>query len=142
MFREICFFKGECRWVNFPDGTIKPEVVNGNKVINVSSCQTEGFRNGTRTSPGEKDHRCAFITVQQEISEQGSAIIAHGDTNKMENMIANLNVHIVKEKVEHFYNLPGRYKEHASSFGIGPVGSEISFFTNVLLVEALETFTT
>ena len=48
--------------------------------FNVSSCQTEGFRDGTRTSPGEKDYSCAFVIMQQ-VSEQGSAIIsAHGDT--------------------------------------------------------------
>ena len=44
MIRQICFLKGECGWVNFPDGAIKPGVVYGNEVINVSSCQTEGFR--------------------------------------------------------------------------------------------------
>ena len=59
----------------------------------------------------------------------------------LENMIANLNVHIVQEKVEHFRYFPGCSKEHASSFGIGPVGVEISIYTNILLVEALETFT-
>ena len=86
MIRQIRFLKGECGWVNFPDGAIKPGVVNGNEVINVSSCQTEGFRDGTRTSPGEKDHSCAF-------SEQGCAISAHGDTNTLlENTIANLDV--------------------------------------------------
>ena len=80
----------------------------GNKVINVSSRQTEGFREGTRTSPGEKDHSCALVIMQQ-VSEQGSAINAHGDTNTLlENTIANLNVHIVQEKVEHFRNFPGR----------------------------------
>ena len=55
-------------------------VVNGNEVINVSSCQTEGFRDGTRTSPGEKDHSRAFVIMQQ-VSEQGSALSAHGETN-------------------------------------------------------------
>ena len=54
MIQQIHFLKVDCGWVNFPDGTIKPGVVNGNEVINVSSCQTEGFRDGTRTSPGEK----------------------------------------------------------------------------------------
>ena len=80
--------------------------------------------------------------MQQQVSEQGSAISAHGDTNKLlENMIANLNVHIVEEYVDHFHNFPGRQKEHALSFGIGPVGPEISVSTNLLLVETLETFT-
>ena len=109
MIRQIRFLKGECGWVNFPDGAIKPGVVYGNEVINVSSCQTEGFRDGTRTSPGEKYHSCAFVTMRQQVSEQGSAIRAHGDTNtSLENTIANLNVHIVQEKVEHFHNFPGR----------------------------------
>ena len=40
--------------------TIKFGFVDGNEVINVSSCQTEGFRDGTCTSPGEKDHRCVL----------------------------------------------------------------------------------
>ena len=84
---------------------IKPGVVNGNEVINVSSCQTEGFRDGTRTSPAEKDHSCAFVIMQQQVSEQGRAISAHGDTNTLlENTIANLNVDIVQEKMEHFRN--------------------------------------
>ena len=92
----------------FPNGAIKPGVVNGNEVINVLSCQTEGFRDGTRTSPGEKNHSCAFVIMQQ-VSEQRSAISAHGDTNTLlENMIANLNVHNVEEKVERFHNFPGR----------------------------------
>ena len=83
-------------------------VVNGSKVINVSSCQTEGFRDGSRTSSGEKDHSCTFVIMQQ-VSEQGSAIRAHGDTNTLlENTIANLNVDIVEEEVEHFRNFPGR----------------------------------
>ena len=47
--------------------------VNGNEVNNVSSCQTVGFRDRTRTAPGEKDHRCAFVIMQQQVSEQGSA---------------------------------------------------------------------
>ena len=82
----------------FPDGAIKPGVVNGNEVINVLSCQTEGFRDGTRTYLGEKDHSCAFVIMQQ-VSKQGSAVSAHGDTNTLlENTIANLNVHIVEEK--------------------------------------------
>ena len=38
MIRQIRFLKGECGWVNFPDGAIKPGVVYGNEVINVSSC--------------------------------------------------------------------------------------------------------
>ena len=89
-----------------------------------------GFRDGTRTSPGEKDRSCAFVIMQQA-SQQGSAISAHGNTNTLlENTITNLNVHNIEEKVE-----------HASSFGIGPVGLEISVYTNILLVEALETFT-
>ena len=47
--------------------------------------------------------------MQQQVGKQGSAISAHGDTNTLlENMIANLNVHIVEEKVEHFRNFPGR----------------------------------
>ena len=109
MIRQIRFLKGECGWVNFPDGAIKPEVVNGNEVINVSSCQTEGFRDGTRTSSREKDHSCAFVIMQQQVSEQGSANCAQGDINTLlENTIANLNVHIVQEKVEHFRNFPGR----------------------------------
>ena len=33
MIRQIRFLKGECGWVNFPDGAIKPGVVNGNEVI-------------------------------------------------------------------------------------------------------------
>ena len=54
-----------------------------------------------------EDHSCAFVIMQQ-VSEQGSAISAHGDTNTLlENTIANLNVHIVEEKVEHFCNFPG-----------------------------------
>ena len=49
--------------------------------------------------------------MQQQVSEQGSAISAHGDTNTLlENMIANLNVHIVQEKVVHFRNFPGVLK--------------------------------
>ena len=89
-------------------GAIKLGVVNGNEVINVSSCQTEGFRDGTRTSPGEKDHSCAFVILQQ-VSEPGSAISAHGETNTLlENTIANLNVHIVEEEMEHFRNIQGR----------------------------------
>ena len=35
MIRQIRFLKGECGWVNLPDGAIKPGVVNGNEVINV-----------------------------------------------------------------------------------------------------------
>ena len=82
----------------FSHGAIKPRAVNGNKVINVSSCQTEGFRDGTRTSSGEKDHSCAFVIMQQQVSEQGNAISAHGDTNTLvENTIGNLNVHVVQE---------------------------------------------
>ena len=50
MIRQIHFLKGELVWVNFPAGTIKPGVVNGNEVINVLSCQTEEFSDGTRTS--------------------------------------------------------------------------------------------
>ena len=49
MFRKNRFLKGECGWVNFADGAIKPGVVNGNEVLNVSSCQTEGFRDRIRT---------------------------------------------------------------------------------------------
>ena len=44
--------------------------------------------------------------------------------------------------MEHFRYFPGRQKEHASSFGIGPVGAEISVYTNIpAFVKALETFT-
>ena len=108
MIRQIRFLKGECGWVNFPNGAIKPGVVYGNEVINVSSCQTEGFRDGTRTSPGEKDHSCAFVIMQQLVSKQGSAISAHGDTNTLlENVIANLNIHIAEEELEHFRNFSG-----------------------------------
>ena len=88
--------------------SLKPGVVNGNEVINVSYCQTEGFRDRTHTSPGENDNSCAFVIMQQEDSEQGSRISAHGDINSLlENTIANLNVHIVEEKVEHFRHFPG-----------------------------------
>ena len=108
MIRQIRFLKGECGWVNFPDGAIKPGVVYSNEVINVSCCQTEGFTDGIHTSPGEKDYSCAFVIMQQ-VSEQGSAISAHEDTNTLlENTIANLNVYIFQEKVEHFRNFPGR----------------------------------
>ena len=51
---------------------------------------------GTRTSgsPGEKDHSCPFVVMQQ-VSEQGSAISAHGNTNiLLENTITNLNTHL------------------------------------------------
>ena len=81
MIRQIHFLNGECGWVNFPNVDIKPGVVYGNEVINVSSRQTEGFRDETRTSLGEKDHSCAFLIMQHQVSEQGSAISAHGDTN-------------------------------------------------------------
>ena len=125
----------------FFDSAIKVGVVNGNEVINVSSCQTEGFRDGNRTSPGEKYHSCALVIMQQ-VSEQGNAISAHGDTNTLlENTITNLNVHIIEEKVEHFRDFPGRKKEHVSSLSIGPVGGEISVYTKILLVEDLKTFT-
>ena len=77
MIRQIRFRKGECGWVNFPNGAIKPGVVYGNEVINVSSRQTEGFRDGTRTSPGEKDHSCAFVIMQQ-VSEQGEQLVPLG----------------------------------------------------------------
>ena len=108
MIRQIRFLKGECGWVHFPDGAIKPGVVYGNEVINVSSCQTEGFEVGTPTSPGENDHSCALIIMQQEVGEQGCAISAHLDTNTLlENTIAYLNVHIKKENIEHFRNFPG-----------------------------------
>ena len=107
MIRQIRFLQGEGGWVKFPDGAIKPGVVYGNEVINVLSCQTEGFRDGTRTSPGEKNHSCAFVIMQQ-VDEQGSAINAHWDTNTLlENTIVNLNVHIFEEEVEHFRNFPG-----------------------------------
>ena len=107
MIRQIRFLKGECGWVNFPDGAIKLGAVHGNEVISAPSRQTEGFRDGTRTSLGEKDRSCAFIILQQ-VSEQGSTITAHGDTNiLLENTIANLNVHIIEEKVGHLHNLPG-----------------------------------
>ena len=108
MIRQIRFLKGECGWVNFPNGAIKPGVVYGNEVINASSCQTEGFRDRTFTSPGEKDHSCAFVIMQQQVSEQGKAVSAHGDTSTLlENTIANLNVHIVEEEVEDFCNFLG-----------------------------------
>ena len=59
--------------------------------------------------PPREKRSCAFIIMQQQVSEQGSAISAHGDTNTLlENMIANLNVHIVQEKVEHFHDFLGR----------------------------------
>ena len=61
--------------LNFPDGAIKPGVVNGNEVINVLSWQTKGFREGTRTSPGEKDQSCAFVIMQQQVSEQGAQLV-------------------------------------------------------------------
>ena len=80
MIRQIGFLKGERGWVNFPHGAIKPVVVNGNEVINVWFCQAEGLWDGTRTSMGEKYHICAFVIMQQ-VSEQGSAISAHGDTD-------------------------------------------------------------
>ena len=71
--------------------------------------RTEGFRDGTRTSLGEKDHSCAFVIMQQQVSEQGSTISAHGDTNTLlENTVANLNIHIIEEKEEHFCNFLGR----------------------------------
>ena len=57
----------------------------------------------------EKDHSCASVIMQQEVSDQRSTISAHGDTNTLlENTIANLNIHIVEEKVEHFCNFSGR----------------------------------
>ena len=106
MIRQIRFLKSECGWVNFPDDAIKLGIVICNEIINVLSCQTEGFRDGTRTSPGVKDHSCTIVILQQQVSEQGSTISAHGDTSTLlENTITNLNVHIVKEKVEHFRNL-------------------------------------
>ena len=37
MIRQICFLKGECGWVNFPNGAIKAGVVNGNQIININS---------------------------------------------------------------------------------------------------------
>ena len=87
----------------FSQWRCQTRAIDGNEVINVSSCQTEGFRDGTRTSSGEKDHSCAFVIMQQQVSEQGSAIRAHGDTNTLlENTIANLTVHLVEEKGEHF----------------------------------------
>ena len=56
----------------------------------------------------EKDHSCAFVIMLQ-VSEQGSAISAHEDTNTLlENTITNLNVHIVQEIVEHFRTFSGR----------------------------------
>ena len=87
-------------------------------------------------------HAFVIIIIEQQFSEQRSAISAHGNTNTLlENTITNLNVHIVEKKMEHFRNFPGREEEHASSFGIGPVGLEIDVYTNILLVEVLETFT-
>ena len=103
MIQQIRFLKDECGWVNFPNRAIKLGVVKGNEVLNVSSCQTEGFRDGTRTSPGEKDPSCAFVIMQQ-VSKQRSTISAHGDANTLlENTIANQNVNIVQEKVEHIH---------------------------------------
>ena len=88
--------------MKFFDGSIKAGVVIGNVVINVLSGQAEGFRDGTCTSSGEKYHSCAFI-IMQLVSEQGSTVSAHGDTSTLlESTIANLNVHIIEEKVEHF----------------------------------------
>ena len=74
MIRQIHFLKGECGWANFPDGAIKPgvKVFNGNEVVNVLSCETEGFRDGTRISPREKDYSCALVIMQQQFSEQGA----------------------------------------------------------------------
>ena len=77
------FLKDECGWVNFPDRAIKLGVVKGNEVLNVSSCQTEGFRDGTHTSPGEKNYSCAFLIMRQQVNEQGSTTSAHGDTNTL-----------------------------------------------------------
>ena len=46
----------------------------------------------------EKNRSCAFVIMKQQVSEQGSAISAHGDTNTLlKNTIANLNVHIVQK---------------------------------------------
>ena len=49
--------------------------------------------------PWEKmDDSCAFIIMQQQFSEQGSASSAHGDTNTLlENIITNLNKQIIGE---------------------------------------------
>ena len=89
----------------FFDSAIQLGVVNGKEVINVSSSQTEGFRDVTLTFMGEKDHSCAFVTMQQQCSKQGSAFSSHGDTNsQLENTFNNLNVHIIEEKVEPFRN--------------------------------------
>ena len=75
MIWQICFLKGVCGWVNFPDCAIKLGVVN--EVINVLSCQAEGYRDGTRTFPGEKDPSCPFVIMQQ-VSKQRSTISAPG----------------------------------------------------------------
>ena len=119
MIRQIRFLKGECGWVNFPDGTIK-RVVNGNEVINVSSFQTEGLTDVTHTSAGEKDHSCAFEIMQQLVSEQGSAKGAHRGhqyTVGKHDRQTECTHYRGSEKVEHFHNFPGRLKEHALSFG-------------------------
>ena len=57
---------------------LRYQIANG-KVINVSSCQTEGFRDGTRTSPGEKDHSCAFVIVQlNKSASRGAQLVPMG----------------------------------------------------------------
>ena len=44
----------------------------------------------------------------QQVSEQGNTISALGYTKTLlENTIANLNVYIIEEKVEHFRNFQG-----------------------------------
>ena len=78
---------------NFLDGTIKPGVVNGNEVINVLSCQTEGFRNGTHNSMGEKDHSCAFVCVTPKKRCQRQQQTFHAQEQKENYNSSNWPVH-------------------------------------------------
>ena len=77
MIRQIRFLKGECGWVNFPNGAIKLGVVNGNEVINVLSCQTEGFRDGTRTSQ-EKRIIAAILQLCNKSVTRGAQFVPLG----------------------------------------------------------------
>ena len=55
-----------------------------------------------------KDLGMGHVIMQQQVSKQGSAISAQGDTNTLlEDTITNLNVHIVEEKAEHSRNFLG-----------------------------------
>ena len=109
MIRQIRFLKGECGWVNFPDGAIKPGVLMVMRSSTDHLVKLKDLGMGLVPPRWEKDHSCAFVIMQQQVSEQGSAISVHRDTNTLlENTITNLNVHIVQEKVEHFRNFPGR----------------------------------